>query len=587
MELMLRHERDLDGLVSLWVDQPEKPVVVLDSWLLGQIELFLDWVDGDEPPTGFILHSTSDRVFIAGADLGEIGGLDDEGLDNYLAKGQEIFNRIENLPCPSVACISGDTLGGGLEISLACKYRIAAEPTKRQYQIGLPEAKLGILPGWGGTQRLAAVMCPSVALGRTTTGRTFNPGQALRQGLVDKIVPLADLHNEAVQLIREGPLPDRPRTIQQRRDEVLAALQWAGETKNRPVRQLPAVDRVIGCMQVGLASGLDAGLKEERKALIDLRATDESKGMLGAFFARGTVLKGIMKKLQEPAGPVEPIAIMGESDMAEMLAKKLGRKLKLERIGSDATSSDAQVFIAATGTNRVDEMAALRAISSIANEDALIVSTLATLSISEIAENVVNPKRLVGIAPVRPLGNPACQLIRGPETSDAAMGSACGLVKTLGLIPILQVNGGPSLLGRLFGAIVQRAMTLAKTCGDPGLVDRLAREEGVTAGPFEVLDKVGLSVARELLEGDDPFGGVDRVYEDRASRTVSPAFAALCGKDQLDLDSARGFWVDSLVEAGKKTIQDEIVDSAEALWVAATFGLGLGPWRRDWLKRID
>lgn len=593
--LTLRHERDDRGIISLWVDQPQKPVVVLDSWLLRQVDAFFDFLDRvDWEVRGFILHSASDRVFIAGADLVEIASLDDAGLDAYLALGQRVFNRIEAMNVPTVACISGDTLGGGLEIALCCKYRVAVQPTDRVYQIGLPEAKLGLVPGWGGTQRLPAVVRPGVAIGRTMTGRTFTPAQALRHGLVDRLTQRDQLHAAAVELIEADPAPDRPRTIQHpaAAAAVRAALPWARSIENRPLRRLPAARSVVECVQVGLEQGLEAGLKHEREALVRLRSTEESKGLLGSFFARGSVLKGIQKGLKQPAAPADKIAVLGEGGpIGAALVKRLGKKAQVTRISPADQQVEADVFIAATEDDRVEHMAALRAMSAIAKDDDVIVFTLSTVGIDDVAASVTHPERIVGILPGRPAASPVVQIVRGLATSEAALGAACTIVRHLGGIPVLQWNGGPSLLTRLFSGIAQRALEIVRETGDPAALDREARQEGVAMGPFEIIDAIGMETVARLGGSAIPaeFATVKTVYADRARRQVSPAFAERCsgaGAGRGSAGKIEGYWVDALIEGANAAVQAGVVNDPETLWLAATFGLGLGPWRRDWLARV-
>ncbi len=589
-DLQLKYERSNDGIVTLWLDQPEKPVVVLDSWLLGQIKLFLDELDQEPAPTGFILCSASDRVFVAGADLNEIGGLNDSDLDAYLAMGQDVFNRIEQLDCPSVACINGAALGGGLEIALACQYRLAADGGKRGYPIGLPEAGLGILPGWGGTQRLAAVIEGGHALGRTMTGRTFTPKVAMRYGLIEKIVPADQLLTEANALIKaDTDGHKRARIIQDRKSALNKTLEWAKSCQTNPTRTLPAATRVIEAVQIGLNDGLEAGLKAERQALIDLRNSEESKGMLGAFFARGGALKKAMKRLTEPPSPTAKIAILGSSPFAKQLTKRLGRKSEVQTITTDTTSCDADLLIAAVdGDLRQDHLAALRHLAGIAHDDAVIASTAAVLGVDEIAENITNPKRLIGIKPVRPAGNAVVEVLRGSETSDATVGAALMVVKALAGVPIVQKSDGPTLMMRLFGEVAVCAWEIATTTTDPAAVDRAARAVGFATGPLKVLDMVGLSTVAGLVGNADMFASVERIYLENEPWKPHTSFLAHCDTDETDspdvvaAEDIGHQLLDALKAAAELAITEKRIESKEIVWLAATFGLNLAPWQRQW-----
>ncbi|MFG0331428.1 MAG: enoyl-CoA hydratase-related protein [Phycisphaerales bacterium] len=586
MDAALRYERDSDGVVTLCIDQPDKSVVVLDSALLDQITAALDAIERDGEPSGLILTSGSDRVFIAGADLKEIGGLDDAGLDAYLARGQNLFNRLEQFSFPTVACINGAALGGGLEIALACRYRVAADAS-RGYEIGLPEARLGILPGWGGTQRLAAVIDPGVALGRTMTGRPFSHRAAARLGLVDALAPADRLREFALKLVLDDPKSNRPRTIQDRGEEVLGALERIAVIDTRPVRRLPAARRVLDAVRIGLAEGLDAGLEAERRFLIELRSTAESRGMLSGFFARGGTARSELKKIGVEPSATDRVGVFGEGPIADQIAERLGRRHTVERLGFETTSSDAEFFIEAAGDSRQEQLAALRAISAFASDDAVIATTSPVLGIDEIAESVTNPSRLVGVAPARPVANPACEIIAGRTTSDETVAAALIIAQSLGRVPIVQRVGGPSLLTRLFGQIVLAALEEARRTGDPARVDRAARAEGLSVGPLRSLDAVGVRNAAFMVGRGDQLVGVTRIYEDDGS--ISDEFARWLGAAQegADDEPARADFVTrALVDAGSRAIEDGIIESTETLWLAAVFGLGLGAWRRDWLEEV-
>ena len=163
-------ERSEDGIVTLKLTpNPARPrggVVVLDRWLIDAVDEAMSTIAAGDTPTGFILASASERVFVAGADLAEIEELDDQQLKEYLQRGAATWQRIVELPCTTAAAINGATLGGGLELALHCDGLVAAVvPTdSKPWRIGLPEAGLGLCPGWGGTQTLPARIDPAIAI---------------------------------------------------------------------------------------------------------------------------------------------------------------------------------------------------------------------------------------------------------------------------------------------------------------------------------------------------------------------------------------------------------------------------------------
>jgi len=287
MKLSLQYESRDDGVITLWLSNPDRPVVVLDSWLLDQLHLFFDEIEKRPTPRGLIIMSASPRVFVAGADLAEIDKLSDDELNGYLTKGANAFGRISSLGCPTVAAIAGATLGGGLELALHCDGIIAAAPAldAKPYKIGLPEAGLGICPGWGGTQMLPARIDPAQAIVMIANGETrslieFPPG------LIDRIVDNEDDLHEAAQHWIESQIEyagDSPTCINKKnRDAVSAALKAVITM----LPKTPAANAVAEAVQVGIDEGFAAGLAAERRLLITLRHTPEARERIAKFFAR-------------------------------------------------------------------------------------------------------------------------------------------------------------------------------------------------------------------------------------------------------------------------------------------------------------
>lgn len=279
-----------DGIVTISLPpSPTKPrggVVVLDRWLVSGLEDAIARA-ASQSPRGVILESASERVFVAGADLAEIDALEDRELDEYLAGGAACFGRLLELPCPTVALVHGAALGGGLELAMHCDalgFLEVAEGAK-PYLVGLPEASLGICPGWGGTQMLPARIAPALALERTAAGKPWK-ADALPAGLADFTAPDREgLRAAAVEwiLAQRGPAT-RPRAIGPAdRSTIEAALDSAGLIG---VEDLTPPAAVAAAVRAGLEGGYASGLSEERRQLIALRQTEATRAKLADFLAR-------------------------------------------------------------------------------------------------------------------------------------------------------------------------------------------------------------------------------------------------------------------------------------------------------------
>ena len=281
-----------DGIVSLSLQiNPEKPrggVVVLDAWLINQIHIAMDRVESMHNLSGFILESASERVFVAGADLAEIDAMDDGALHGYLKRAADAFWRIAALPCPSAAIIGKAALGGGLEIAMHCDglIGVAAAEGAKPYRIGLPEAGLGICPGWGGTQCLPARIDPLTAIKATATGETF-ARNALPSCLFNAVAPSSEsAHATAVAWLRSQRKQHPIRSIRGDHGLALPGVDQALAQARNELPQTPAAIAVCDLVQCGLDHGWSAACERERHTLVGLRHTPQARERLAAFLKK-------------------------------------------------------------------------------------------------------------------------------------------------------------------------------------------------------------------------------------------------------------------------------------------------------------
>ena len=289
-ELQLGLEED-NGFTTLTLvpnpDNPRGGVVVLDEWLIDQLHLAMDQVEANPPSKGFILASGSDRVFVAGADLAEIETKDDPALFAYLEKAQKAYLRITHLDCASVAIIGGSALGGGLEIAMHCDGMIAVKTPDDQkpYVVGLPEAGLGLCPGWGGTQMLPARIPAPDAILATASGRLFK-SNSFPNDLFDMVVARREDLDAAARdwlgLHQRHRRWNLPRSIEDMSTDVLIV------ALDQIAKDLPDTDSaraVVDCVKSGTNHGFMTALETEQRMLVSLRHTPTARERLDAFFA--------------------------------------------------------------------------------------------------------------------------------------------------------------------------------------------------------------------------------------------------------------------------------------------------------------
>lgn len=282
------------GIAIVRLEQPGRPVVVLDQDLIQRLEVTLKQLPRNA--VGMVLASASERVFVAGADLKSISEWDDPRLTAYLEHAARVYGLIPNLPYPTAAAINGAALGGGLELAMHCDALIGAPPAPRDgqpgkpYPVGLPEAGLGLCPGWGGTNLLPALMDPAEAISRTASGKPMTFDEAKAAGMFTEVAP------SAAALIETACAWVRRRATQRRVERDGAPLRWIGRSE-RAAQVLKALDSadlpptpsaiaVRDAVNAGLAQGWEAALATERRHLVRLRHTPEAKAALAAFFAK-------------------------------------------------------------------------------------------------------------------------------------------------------------------------------------------------------------------------------------------------------------------------------------------------------------
>ena len=283
----LRFEVNETGTATLWLDAGENPVVILDRNGIQRLNATLDLVEQQTKIKGLILRSDCERVFVAGADLKEIDGLNDHGLHGYLAFGTTVFGRIAALPYPTVACINGAALGGGLEIAMHCDGLVASTRTSKgkEYSIGLPEAKLGLCPGWGGTQMLPARIDPETAMIATATGNLFDSSN-LPEGLIDVLVDTPAELQEAAEawLQTANTTSATPTAISPADSETYSA---ALESAKANSEQTEAATGVFRALETGIQDGWIAAVSVEQCELVRLRNTTTAREKLDAFLSKG------------------------------------------------------------------------------------------------------------------------------------------------------------------------------------------------------------------------------------------------------------------------------------------------------------
>ena len=537
---------DASGIAWIIFDGEGK-LNILTSDVMMRLNDLIAQVEQSPQIKALIIRSGKEGSFIAGANIDEIAAITDpgEGADKA-AMGQSVFTRVSRLKVPTIAAVDGICLGGGTELILACKYRLASD--RKETKIGLPEVMLGILPGFGGTTRLPRLVGLSNALPIMLTGKPVNAKKAERIGLIDEKVPTPILYKRAEELARSvisgGPGPRRKKTklaaklldqtalghrlvLQQARKQVMK------ETKGH----YPAPLKMLDIIPDVLSANVDDALKIEAKALGELVASDVSKNLIHVFR-----LNEAAKKSPVNATPrnVDRVAVLGAGVMGGGIAQLLAyrgfgvrmKDIKPEAIGlglkhawdafnkqvkrgrlerRDATKMMQRISptLDYNGFKTVDlvieaviekmevKKAVLKEVERATSDKTIITSNTSSLSITEMQTAVARPADFCGMHFFNPVERmPLVEIIRGAQTSDEAIATVHAVARKLEKTPVLVNDGAGFLVNRILAPYLNEAGWLLADGASIEDVDKALTRFGMPMGPLRLLDEIGFDVSR-------------------------------------------------------------------------------------------
>lgn len=494
--------------------------------------------------TGLIIKSPSIDSFCVGADISLIQSVTDpEKGAELAAEGQGAYDMLEDLDCVTVAAIGGPCVGGGCEMVLACDYRIITD--SKSSSIGLPETKLGILPGFGGTYRLPRVVGLPKALDIILGGKTLRSQQALKASLVDEVVTPEKLLQRAEQVARGE---NRPKRRKLRFADRLLTQTMLGRSfvKSQAHKALikqtkgfyPAPERALDVTVGGLGRGRAGGLSIEARELGKLIVTPESKSLVHLFFLTEAA-KGLGKSARKEVADIDALVVgagtMG-AGIAGALAKNNHRVIvkdtsdaSLQR-GKDHTAKELSKarylssFERAAIGNRIDwlqfpsptmsrsgivieavfeDMSLKKKIfADIAprvHPDAIIATNTSSLSVTEMATAVDRPERFIGMHFFNPVEKmPLVEIIRGERTSEETIAKVAALTIDMGKFPIVVKDVPGFLINRTLIPYLNEAVFLLLEGHSVEEIDTAALAFGMPMGPIRLLDEVGLDVAAHV-----------------------------------------------------------------------------------------
>ncbi|WP_334079013.1 fatty acid oxidation complex subunit alpha FadB [Microbulbifer sp. M83] len=533
-----------NGIAELNFNLEGESVNKFNRQTVGELSEALDAIEAADGLKGVLLTSGK-GVFIVGADITEFGGAfsaGPEGIADLMNKNNENFNRLEDLGVPTVVAINGFALGGGFEVCLACDYRVMGD----QGKVGLPEVKLGLIPGWGGTVRLPRVVGVDVAAEWIAAGKEQKPNAALTAHAVDAVVANDQLKDAALKLL--GRAIDGELDYQARREikkspiplndteAMMAFFTTKAFVGAQAGRNYPSPVKAVESIEQGYKVDRDEALKIEQQKFIECAQTDTAESLVNLFLNDqkiGKVAKGWEKKADKK---IERAAVLGAGimgggiayqsaykgtpikmkdieqkgidlglkeanklltklvDRGRMTPAKMGETLnRIEPTLSYDGFDDVDVVVEAVVEKLKVKHSVLSEVEGKVSDDTVIASNTSTISIDKLAEALKRPENFLGMHFFNPVHKmPLVEVIRGEKTSDNAIARVVAFANKMGKKPIVVRDCPGFLVNRVLFPYFAGFSMLVRDGADFQEVDKVMERWGWPMGPAYLMDVVGI-----------------------------------------------------------------------------------------------
>jgi 3-hydroxyacyl-CoA dehydrogenase/enoyl-CoA hydratase/3-hydroxybutyryl-CoA epimerase len=627
---------DTQHLAWLGFNRQDSSVNTINNDVLDELNGILQDLSHNAVISGLVIYSMKESGFIAGADVHEFAGFKTtREVNDFLRKGQAVFARLESLKCATVAMIDGFCMGGGLELALACDYRVATERSR----IGLPEVLLGIHPGWGGTVRLPKLIGGFSALSEVIfTGSPLDAKRAQRLGIIDDTVPKRQLKSAAKYFVHNRPT--------QRKLNILHSLSHAawirgllakvlrhmvakrvnpahypapfavidlwekegGFDERAYLKEADSVEKLITTSDTARNLIHVFGLKERLKNFSKQTSSEVfavhviGAGVMGGDIAAWCALRGLRVTLQDQSAERIAPAIA----RAYVLFSKKLRQPRLIQAAMDRLIPDIQgdgirhadVIIEAVFEQLDVKQTIVKHIETYAKPNAIIATNTSSIPLQEIRQVMQDPQRLVGIHFFNPVSKmELVEVVSDAETSQDSVNRACSFVGQIGRLALPAQSSPGFLVNRILMPYLLEAMKLLEEGYAPEVIDAAACDFGMLMGPIELADTVGLdiclAVAKNLIErlktGKIPHKLEIMVTEGRLGRkSKDGGFYQYNRKGMLikkkitpgqEYPELAKRLIDSMLHEAEICLREGVVADATLIDAGMIFGSGFAPFR--------
>lgn len=657
------------GVYVLSFDDSDRRVNLLDSRSLDSLRSAVAALKakGNVAPRALLLVSGKEGQFIAGADVTEFQRIESpQDAETKVKDAQALFQEIRDLPFPLVAAINGPCMGGGTELTLAFDYRLASDA--RGFSVALPEVMLGILPGFGGTQRLPRRIGLLASLDLLLTGRSLDARRARRVGLIDDILPRERFNERAavwVEALLAGRKPRiKPLPLAQKILQSLPPFRSyvLNQARKRVLAQsgghYPAPLEILRVLESSWGKPLSQGLKVERKAVARLLFTAASIHLRRIFLLREAA------KREPPvlhARPVARAAVLGAGTMggeiayllssrdihvrlrdikpepllhslshAKKLFEKEASRGRLTKAELEQAMARIEPTLALDGLGRADvvieavvedlgiKQGIFRELETLVPTTCVLATNTSSLSVRAIGKNCVHPERVVGMHFFNPVTRmPLVEVICHEGSDEAAVETVVALARRMGKTPVVVGDEPGFLVNRILMPYLGEAVSLVERGTPIEAIDRALRGFGMPLGPCELLDEIGLDVARKVAHVlEEAFGDrmprtnlLDKLvsegtlgkksgrgfytYVKGKRSTVNPVFASSPSKKGAEATAGPPpeeiveRLVDAMINEATMALEERVAFSADDVDLAMVMGTGFPPFRGGLLRHAD
>lgn len=622
-------------ILWLGINRDAEAVNTINNDVLDELNVILQEVAKNAALKGLIIHSVKDKGFIAGADVKYFSQMSEpKQVLEFLRKGQAVFDRLESLSIPTVAMIDGFCMGGGTELALACRYRIATDAPDTK--IGLPEVLLGIHPGWGGTVRLPKLIGGFAALTNVMlTGAALSASRCKRLGIIDDCVPVRQLRRAAEYFITNAPKKHQPTFLQGLSNKswvrpVLEPIIRYNVSKRVQKKHYPAPYAMLDLWESEGASGKRAYIKEIDSIESLITKSDTAKNLIRAFllrermksFAKDSVFKaahvhvigaGVMGGDIAAWCALKGLKVTLEDQSAEKIAPAIARahqlyqkKLKkprlvqaaMDRLFADPEGrgvTKADVIIEAVYENLEVKQDIFKRLEKEADPKAILATNTSSIPLDDISQSMHNSNRLVGIHFFNPVSRmELVEVVYSNKTKDTWRQSACAFVNQISRLS-LPVKSSPGfLINRILMPYLMECVSLLEEGVQGEQIDMAAKDFGMFMGPVELADTVGLDVCLAVAENlTKCYGGTvsqtlrDSVEQGNLGRKTGKGFYQYKKgrpikqkvKKSENHDEIIQRLIMRIINESSACLREGVVEDADLLDGGMIFATGFAPFR--------